>query len=51
LSIIDSNIYYASIVVRVKIHKSRSESIGNESAPIQLVQCQFPRLAISSAKI
>jgi len=25
--------------------------IGNESAPIQLAQCRFPRLAISIAKI
>ena len=25
--------------------------IGNESAPIQLAQCRFPGLAISSAKI
>ena len=28
----------------------RQTAIGNESAPIQLAQCHFPRLAISSAK-
>jgi len=27
------------------------KAIGNESVPIQLAQCWFPRLAISSAKI
>jgi len=29
----------------------RAVSIGNESVPIQLAQCWFPRLAISNAKI
>jgi len=27
------------------------KAIGNESVPIQLAQCRFPGLAISSAKI
>ena len=28
-----------------------SQSIGNESVPIQLAQCRFPGLAISNAKM
>jgi len=31
-------------------HTMRAVSIGNESVPIQLAQCWFPRLAISNAK-
>jgi len=33
------------------ILKSTAASIGNESVPIQLAQCWFPGLAISSAKV
>ena len=38
---------------RDKLDRRRSAkfTMGNESAPIQLAQCRFPRLAISNAKI
>ena len=32
-------------------HRRQTASIGNESVPIQLVQCRFPGLAISNANI
>ena len=33
------------------IYLSPAASVGNESVPIQLSQCWFPGLAISSAKL
>jgi len=32
-------------------HRRQTASIGNDSVPIQLVQCRFPGLAISNAKM
>jgi len=34
-----------------RFNMSTPDEIGNESAPIQMTQCRFPGLAISSAKI
>jgi len=36
---------------RSELMLRRTHIIGNESVPIQLAQCRFPGLAISSAKI
>ena len=41
---------YTGTFEKLKILRSFAV-IGNESAPIQLAQCRFPGLAISTAKI
>jgi len=44
--------YYYYVLLRHNGGKTEhSSSVGNESVPIQLAQCWFPGLAISSAKI
>jgi len=45
-------VFSGSLPVRafsLQLSSSTSAVIGNESAPIQLAQCRFPGLAISSA--
>jgi len=47
----DDDYQYNRYVFTARRYASAVLSVGNESVPIQLAQCRFPGLAISSAKI
>jgi len=47
----NGDIYAYAVAKRLLCFTSAAQGIGNESVPIQLAQCWFPRLAISNAEV